>query len=261
MAPCAGPVTPDDSRPTLRPGRRSSRASSAGRLRNGECPPGQLDRIDPEPLARREANPLRIDRAVLAAHDGGPLDVRPRRQWRGLGHHSIRLGAQPLRRPARGGGRNVVVEELGGRVRADHPDVVAEVRPLRGHRRDATVDGLRGPLVVRAEAGRGQERPEEDEPPDGSTGRHERDDETGHRVTDQHRLRAWGERLRHDRGVVGGAEARVRDRQVHRDHAMAQALQLGPQEVPAPGSVIGTMDERDVHPTPFPVRAARELRV
>ena len=55
-----------------------------------------------------------------------------------------------------------------------------------------------------------------------------------HRVDDRLRIRR-------------GAGLGVADRQVDGRHAVAVSLELGPEQVPDPGSRIGAVDEHDVH--------------
>ena len=198
----------------------------------------QFDRRDAESVSGGHPDPVGVDRPVLATQDRAAGDVRPCLERRDLVDDAIGLGTETLGRPASRGGRRIVVEELGRRLGADHPDVIAQVRELRRPKRDPPIDSFDGPLVPRAPAGAGQERGEERQARDRAKGRDQRDDQAGHRMSDEHRGRRRVDRGG-DRGrIVHRAQGGVGDRQVDRGDAVTQAHQLRGQEVPAPRPVI-----------------------
>ena len=224
-----------------------ARASSTGRVRNGECPPLISTAIDTQPIPGCGPDPCRVDRPVVTADDRARLDVRPGRERRRLVHDPVGLGSESLGRPARDGGRGIGKEQLRRRLRTDHPDVLADIDPFGGRRGDAPVDRLGAALLVGALTGRGEVRGQEDQAPDRSVRGDQRDDQAGHRVADQDRLAARFEGALDGPGVLRGPERRIGDREVHHDHPVTEALQLRSQEIPTPCPVIGTVHECDVH--------------
>ena len=86
---------------------------------------------------------------------------------------------------------------------------------------------------------------------DGPVGGDDRDDEAGHGMTHEHRFGVWIEPGLDGPRMVSRSQARVGDRQLDGDDAVAQALELRPEELPAPGAVIGPMDQGDIQPTPL----------
>ena len=111
-----------------------------------------LDGLDPEPVARRRALPVRVRRPIIAGSDVGARDARPVQQRARLGDEPVALWSQPRVRPCRDVGRRVVPEQLGRGLGTDGPDVVAEIGELRVAERGRRIDRFGRSLVVRAQA-------------------------------------------------------------------------------------------------------------
>src|SRR5438552_13769204 len=86
---------------------------------------------------------------------------------------------------------------------------------------------------------------------DGPVGGDDRDDEAGHGMTHEHRFGVWIEPELDGPRMVRGSQARVGDWEFHGDDAVAQALELRPEVLPAPGAAIGPMDQGEIQPTPL----------